>query len=154
MMATEIRLLAAAFSPASLLQEFVDGAGGAGAIVSFCGIARGQDRDGDSVTSLRLDHHPRMTATSLERIGRDAASRFGVDHCLVVHRYGSIAPSEPIVFVAAAARHRRAAFLAVDYLMDRLKSEAVFWKREEGPEGGRWIEPTEVDRADLLRWEE
>jgi molybdopterin synthase catalytic subunit len=70
----------------------------------------------------------------------------------VLHRCGAIAPGEPIVFVAAAAAHRRAAFDAVDYLMDRLKTEAVFWKREDAVDGSRWIEPMDCDRADQARW--
>ena len=71
----------------------------------------------------------------------------------VVHRCGAIAPGEAIVFVAAAAVHRRAAFEAVDYLMDRLKTDALFWKREDGVDGPRWIEPTGGDRADRARWD-
>ena len=69
----------------------------------------------------------------------------------IVHRCGAMAPGEAIVFVAAAARHRRAAFDAVDYLMDRLKTEAPFWKREERGDGARWIEPPDSDRADRAR---
>ena len=71
---------------------------------------------------------------------------------MVVHRCGSVPAGEPIVFVAAAAPHRRVAFLAADYLMDRLKTEAVFWKREDGEHPGRWIEPTDQDHRDRDRW--
>jgi molybdopterin synthase catalytic subunit len=71
---------------------------------------------------------------------------------MVVHRAGHIAPGEAIVFVATASAHRRAAFEAADYLMDRLKTEAVFWKREETALGSRWIEPVEADHADAARW--
>jgi molybdopterin synthase catalytic subunit len=71
----------------------------------------------------------------------------------VVHRSGAIAAGEPIVFAGAASLHRRAAFDAADYLMDRLKTEAVFWKREVGQEGSTWIEPTEADHADRERWD-
>jgi molybdopterin synthase catalytic subunit len=72
----------------------------------------------------------------------------------VVHRCGIIRPGEPIVFAAAASRHRRAAFEAADYLMDRLKTEAVFWKREDRSDGSEWIVPTPQDRDDLQRWSE
>ena len=72
---------------------------------------------------------------------------------LAVHRHGRVQPGEPIVFVAASAPHRRAALEAVDYMMDRLKTEAVFWKREDYSSGSTWIEPTEADYADRGRWE-
>ena len=88
----------------------------------------------------------------MEEIVRDAHLRFEVTRCHVVHRYGRIIPGEAIVFVAAAARHRRAAFEAADYIMDRLKTEAVFWKREEGDFGTAWIEPSDEDAADVGRW--
>ena len=87
-----------------------------------------------------------------QEIAEAALSRFAVNAIRVVHRCGRIRPGETIVFAAASAPHRREAFLAADYLMDRLKSEAAFWKRESGPEGGRWIEPTEQDGADRARW--
>ena len=72
----------------------------------------------------------------------------------MVHRCGEISPGETIVFVAAAAPHRREAFAAADYLMDRLKTEAAFWKRETGPAGARWIEPLDEDRAARARWKD
>ena len=82
----------------------------------------------------------------------EARARFGLSDALVVHRYGRIAPGEPIVFVAASAEHRRAALDAVEFLMDRLKTEAPFWKKEHGPDGERWIEPRASDYADAARW--
>lgn len=139
--------------PGVLLRAFVAGCDEAGAVVSFCGLARGRSGDGAEVSYLDLHHHPRLTLPSLEAAAREAATRFDADDVLVVHRCGTIAPRETIVFVAAAARHRRAAFLAADFLMDRLKTEAVFWKKERGVDGPRWIEPTEEDRAALARWE-
>jgi molybdopterin synthase catalytic subunit len=95
-----------------------------------------------------------MTERSLQDIAEDGAARFDASDILVVHRCGAIAAGEVIVFVAVASAHRRAAFLAADYLMDRLKSDAVFWKKEQGVDGARWIEPTDADRADLARWSE
>ena len=124
----------------------------AGAVVTFCGIARGSTRDGEAVEMLHLDHYPGMTERSLEQIAQDGAARFDVGDVLVIHRCGTIAPGEVIVFVATASPHRRAAFNAADYLMDRLKSEAVFWKKEQGVDAARWIEPTDEDRADRDRW--
>ena len=99
-----------------------------------------------------LEHHPTLTRQSLEDIAVEAAQRFDVSHVRVVHRCGEVAAGEPIVFAGAAALHRRAAFEAADYLMDRLKTEAVFWKREIGEADSKWIEPTESDYADRERW--
>lgn len=141
------------FDPAAELQALTRLARDDGAVVSFVGIARPNTGDGAIVERLVLEHHPRMTQQSLETIAADTARRFDISHVRVVHRCGSIAAGEPIVFAAAAALHRRAAFDAADYLMDRLKTEAVFWKREEGPSGSSWIEPTDADYADRGRWE-
>lgn len=124
-----------------------------GAVVTFAGLARPRDRDGAQVERLFLDHHPRLTQRSLEAIAGDAAARFDVTAVRVVHRCGEVAPGEAIVFVAAASAHRRAAFGAADYLMDRLKTEALFWKREDAANSSRWIEPTADDRSDAARWE-
>jgi len=134
------------------LGRFIAAHPDAGAVVSFCGLARGADKTGAAVTALHLDHYPGMTERSLEGIAAEGARRFDVSAVRVLHRCGTIFPGEVIVFVAAASAHRRAAFLAADYLMDRLKSDAVFWKKEEGVDGARWIEPTDADRADLARW--
>lgn len=147
----EARLLHEPFDPAAELARFT--AAGAGAIVSFTGLARDRARNGEAVTALFLDHHPRLTQASLETAAAAAAERFDLTAVRVLHRCGEIAPGEAIVFAAAAAAHRRAAFEAVDYLMDRLKTDAVFWKREDRPDGSAWIEPTEADRADRARWQ-
>lgn len=152
-MTTTTRLEEQPFEPAAELAELTRSATGAGAVVSFVGLARSISGAGEEVERLVLEHHPRLTSESLQEIASDAASRFEVSQVRVVHRSGEIAPGEPIVFAGAAAPHRRAAFDAADYLMDRLKTEAVFWKREEGPSGASWIEPTEDDYADRQRWE-
>ena len=141
------------FDPAAELQQLMRVASSDGAIVSFVGLARPKTADGETVERVVLEHHPTLTLKSLQEIADEGASRFGASHVRVVHRCGEIAPGEAIVFAAAASRHRRASFEAADYLMDRLKSEAVFWKREEGPSGANWIEPTEADYADRGRWE-
>jgi molybdopterin synthase catalytic subunit len=135
------------------LTALLEQATGNGAIVSFTGIARPGSKDGLTVDRLVLEHHPTLTQQSLEDIAVEAAQRFDVSHVRVVHRCGEVRTGEPIVFAGAAALHRRAAFEAADYLMDRLKTEAVFWKREIGEGGGsEWIEPTERDYADRDRW--
>lgn len=147
---------AAVLSPDALaaeaeLRAFLVGRPGDGAVVTFVGLARDRSRAGP-VTGLYLDHYAGFTERSLEDIAADAGARFEVSDIRVVHRCGEVAPGEAIVFVAVAAPHRRAAFEAADYLMDRLKTEAAFWKREDGPDGSRWIEPTDQDRADRQRW--
>jgi molybdopterin synthase catalytic subunit len=147
----EARLLHEPFDPASELAALE--ASGAGAVVSFTGIARDRSREGAPVIGLFLDHHPRLTEASLREAAATAAERFDLHAVRVLHRCGSIAPGEPIVFAAAAAEHRRAAFDAVDYLMDRLKTDAVFWKREDRADGSAWIEPTKRDRDDRARWQ-
>lgn len=152
MMAVCTRLEQRQLEPSSELAELTCCARGDGAVVSFVGIARNATKTGVPVDKLVLEHHPRLTEKSLQDIASDAASRFPVSHVRVVHRCGEIRPGEAIVFAGAAATHRRAAFEAADYLMDRLKTEAVFWKREEGPNGSSWIEPTDDDYAGRGRW--
>ena len=134
------------------LGELLAQTAGDGAVVSFVGIARPHSPAHGSVDDLLLEHHPVLTLKSLEEIAAEAAERFGVS-VRVVHRCGRVAAAEPIVFAGAASKHRRAAFEAADYLMDRLKTEAVFWKRETGEAGSAWIEPTDADYADRDRWE-
>lgn len=123
--------------------------GAAGAVVSFTGVVRGE---GGAVDHLYLDWYPGMTEASLRDITEAAAERFDVTALSVLHRCGKVMAGETIVFVAAASVHRRAAFEAADYIMDRLKSEAALWKREAGSQGERWVEPRTADAEDLRRW--
>ena len=147
-----VHLAHSAFSPERELGDFTAAHPAAGAVVSFTGIARPDAKSGAPVCNLFLDHHPRLTLRSLDAIAADASQRFDVLGVRIVHRCGDIAPGQAIVFAAAAAAHRRAAFEAADYMMDRLKSDAVFWKREDRADGSDWIEPTEADARDLARW--
>jgi molybdopterin synthase catalytic subunit len=151
-MSVVAHLEAEALDPQLELAELTERARGDGAIVSFIGIARPESKEGDAVDALVLDHHPTLTRQSLEDIAVACAERFDVSHVRVVHRCGTIPAGEPIVFAGASSIHRRAAFDAADYLMDRLKTEAVFWKREVGDGEAKWIEPTEADFADRDRW--
>ena len=151
-MAVISRLQAEPLDAADELRAFSHGRTLDGAIVSFTGLARGRAHSGEAVESLVLDHYPGMTERSIEAIAEAAAARFEVSDVLVVHRHGEIAPGEAIVFVAAASRHRGEAFACADYLMDRLKTEAAFWKREAGQGATRWIEPTEADLQRRARW--
>lgn len=152
-MSSDVELAEAAFDPAARLAAFSAALEGEGAVVSFTGHARGQGRDGTPVAALVLEMYRDVTLASMKSIAADAHARFDITRSLVVHRAGRIAPGEAIVFVATASPHRRAAFDAADYMMDRLKTEAVFWKREEGDDSSHWIEPTDADRADAARWQ-
>lgn len=146
------RLAPEEIDPTAEYERFQAGIADEGAVVTFAGVARPKTASGGDVTGLFLEHHPRLTEASLKQIAEDAGRRFDVEAISVVHRCGKIAQGETIVFVAAAALHRRAAFEAAEYAMDRLKTEAVFWKREDAVDGSRWIEPTITDQVDRARW--
>lgn len=145
-----IRLVSQPFDPGEALAEFCRGRRETGAVASFTGLARAE---AGQTTLLELEAYPGFTEKEIARHEATARERFGLQDTLILHRTGAIPPGEAIVFVATAAAHRRAAFEACDFLMDYLKSRAPFWKKETGPDGARWIEPTERDRDDLARWE-
>ncbi len=147
----DIRLLEHPFDAATAHSDFLAGHGALGAVASFTGIVRAS-ASGAGVGHLYLDWYPGMTEASIVAIADATVVRFGVAALTIWHRCGRVDAGQPVVFVAAASPHRRAAFEAVDYAMDRLKSEAAFWKREVGPDIDRWIEPTPGDAADLARW--
>lgn len=151
-MICDVRLASDRLDPNAEFAAFNSKLTDEGAAVTFVGLARPQTRLGAKVEGLFLEHHPRLTERSLQEIASDAQSRFGVSAICVIHRHGSISPGEAIVFVAAADSHRRAAFEAAEYAMDRLKTDAVFWKREDQDNGSNWIEPTMIDQADRARW--
>jgi molybdopterin synthase catalytic subunit len=134
-----IAVQAEPFDAAALLADFTARVEGAGAIVTFTGIVRAQN-EGADVSALELDHHPRLTERAVAGIAADAARRFDLLDVALTHRFGALAPGEAIVFVAAAAPHRRSAFEAVDYMVDRLKTDALFWKRELRSDGAHWLE--------------
>jgi molybdopterin synthase catalytic subunit len=147
-----IRVQPGPFDPHAETAAFAASRGEAGALASFVGSVRDSAHDGQ-VTALELEHYPGFTERQIEQIDADARARFDVIDTLVIHRHGRMAPGEAIVLVAALSKHRRAALLAVDYLMDRLKTEAPFWKKEVGPEGAAWIEPRADDREAHRRWD-
>jgi molybdopterin synthase catalytic subunit len=139
------------FDPGALLSEFTRDRREVGAVATFTGVARAE---AGGTRTLELEAYPGFTEAQIGKIADQARERFGIDDLLIRHRVGKIAPGEPIVFVATAAKHRRAAFEACDFLMDYLKSRAPFWKKEHGPDGERWIEPRAEDHADAARWDE
>jgi molybdopterin synthase catalytic subunit len=146
-----IRLTPEPFDPGALLTDFCQGRSEVGAVATFTGLARSEAGD---TRVLELEAYPGFTETAIGEIAEKATARFTLDDFMILHRIGKIEPGEPIVFVATAARHRREAFEACDFLMDYLKSKAPFWKKEHGPDGARWIEPRDRDHADLARWEQ
>lgn len=145
-----IDIPAAPFDPEGVARDFrALHAGDAGAVASFLGLVRGGEGE-----RLELTHHPVLTARMIAAEARATADRFALLGLSITHRVGLMDPGEPIVLVLAAAAHRRAAFEAVDRMMDVLKSRTPFWKREHRPTGARWIEPTAADHAALTRWAE
>jgi molybdopterin synthase catalytic subunit len=143
-----IRLTEEAFDPGGELNAFCNGRFETGAVASFLGLAR---RDGGG--GLELEAYPGFTESEIGKIAALASQRFALQDVAIVHRIGRIPPGETIVLVLTAAAHRREAFEACDFLMDYLKSRAPFWKKEHGPEGSRWVEPTSRDLADVARWD-
>ena len=144
----DVRLLEKGMSVGEALAAFNAAYSEAGAIVSFLGKVR---PDG-AVHALELSHYEPLTLPGMEAVAHAALERFELEGALAWHRVGVMTPDEAIVLVATAARHRRNAFDAADYLMDHLKSAAWFWKRERRDDGWHWIEPRDEDRADLERW--
>ena len=138
------------FEPGALVTAFCADREETGAVATFVGLARAEK---GSAAALELEAYPGFTDAAIVEIAQAAIERFGLHDVHIVHRIGRIAPGEAIVFVATAASHRREAFEACDFLMDYLKSRAPFWKKEHGPGGARWIEPTDRDRTDAERWD-
>ena len=121
-----------------------------GAIVAFVGTVRDQ---AGAVDEMTLEHYPGMTEAELKRIEAEASARWPLQASLIVHRYGTLKPSENIVLVLTASEHREAAFPAAEFLMDYLKTRAPFWKRESGPQGTRWVEADARDEVAGSRWD-
>ncbi len=139
----------APLDPAALLEEALEGAAGAGAVVSFTGVVRGED---GGVEALELDAYEGFAQKVIGDMATAAMAQFRLLDLLIVHRIGPIAVGEAVVFVAAAAPRRRAAFLGADHIMDYLKSRAPFWKKSIGPAGSHWVSPRPEDYEDAARW--
>ena len=124
-----------------------------GAIASFIGLVRDMN-DGDDVSTMTLEHYPSMTEKALEGIVAQARSRWELYDALVVHRVGRLLPLDQIVLVVVSSAHRRDAFSACEFLMDYLKTQAPFWKKEDTTKGARWVDARESDDAAAARWKE
>ena len=124
-----------------------------GAIAAFVGVVRDVN-EGASVAGMTLEHYPGMTERSIEAIVTEARARWQVLDAVVIHRIGTLAPTDQIVLVVVAAPHRGDAFAACEFLMDYLKTRAPFWKKERTPDGSRWVEARMSDDEAAARWEQ
>ena len=122
-----------------------------GAVVSFSGICRGSEGD-EAIAALTLEHYPDMAEAEIARHAQTALSRWPLTGLTVIHRVGRIVPGENIVLVVTASAHRQAAFEAAEFLMDYLKANAPFWKREESAGGTSWVDAREHDDEAAARW--
>ncbi|RZM00763.1 MAG: molybdenum cofactor biosynthesis protein MoaE [Variovorax sp.] len=122
-----------------------------GAVCSFVGTVRDRN-DGSAVASMELEHYPGMTERAIEAMIDQAHARFDIVGARVVHRVGLLQPLDRIMMVAVVSAHRGESFKACEFLMDYLKTQAPFWKKEETPEGARWVDARVADDAALARW--
>ena len=128
-----------------------EGDGGVGAVAAFVGTVRDRS-DGRSVASMELEHYPGMTEAAIEAMIDQAFARFDIRAARVVHRIGELAARDQIVLVVVASAHRGEAFQACEFLMDYLKTNAPFWKKEATDAGARWVDARVADDAALARW--
>ena len=124
-----------------------------GAVAAFIGLVR-DINEAAAVKTLTLEHYPGMTEKALAAIVDEAKSRWDVYDALVVHRVGELKPTDQIVLVAVTSAHRGDAFAACEFIMDYLKTRAPFWKKEDTPQGGRWVDARESDDAAAQRWKD
>jgi molybdopterin synthase catalytic subunit len=123
-----------------------------GAVASFVGVVRDLN-EGADVATMSLEHYPGMTEKALAAIVEQARARWDLYDVLVVHRIGELKPADQIVLVVVTSAHRGDAFAACEFVMDYLKTEAPFWKKETTPDGTRWVDARDSDDAARGRWE-
>ncbi|MFM9917755.1 MAG: molybdopterin synthase catalytic subunit MoaE [Rhizobacter sp.] len=126
---------------------------GVGAIATFVGCVRDRN-DGSGVSTMELEHYPGMTEKSIESMIEAARQRFDIRGVRVIHRVGVLQPKDQIVLVAVTSSHRGTAFQACEFLMDFLKTQAPFWKKETTPEGARWVDARVSDDEAMARWQQ
>src|SRR5688572_22434085 len=124
---------------------------GVGAVCSFVGTVRDRN-EGDAVSSMELEHYPGMTEKAIEAMIEEAFTRFDIFGARVIHRVGLLQPLDQVVMVAVVSAHRGESFKACEFLMDYLKTQAPFWKKEVTPEGARWVDARVTDDAALAKW--
>ena len=147
----KIRVQTDAFELGAEVDAISQGRTDIGAIASFVGLARDMN-EGSGVSAMTLEHYPGMTEKALAALVEEANARWSLLDVTVIHRVGRLLPGDSIVLVAVASRHRGEAFAACEYIMDALKTRAPFWKKEETPEGERWVEARASDDAAAARW--
>ena len=150
-MAPRVSIQTADFDLSAKVAALRAGDAGVGAVVAFVGTVRDRS-DGQGVTGLELEHYPGMTEAAIEAMIDAAHQRFELRAARVVHRVGPLAPADQIVLVAVCSSHRGQAFQACEFLMDYLKTQAPFWKKEQGPAGARWVDARTDDDVALARW--
>ncbi len=151
--ASRVRIQTADFDLGAEVGDLRHGDASVGAVASFVGTVR--DRNGGppgEVSAMELEHYPGMTEKSIEAMIDEAMARFDIRAARVVHRVGPLLPGDQIVLVAVSSAHRGQAFQACEFLMDYLKTQAPFWKKESSPEGARWVDARVADDAALQRW--
>ena len=146
-----IRVQAEDFDLGDELKKMTAGNTGIGGLCSFVGLVRDM-ADDDRISAMTLEHYPGMTEKALADIEQEAHTRWNLDETLIIHRYGRLEPGEQIVLVAAASAHRGAAFEACHFLIDWLKTKAPFWKLEDTPGGGKWVDARTSDDEAATRW--
>jgi molybdopterin synthase catalytic subunit len=151
MRAARVSIQAADFDVAAEVARLRTGDTGVGAVASFIGTVRDAN-EASGVSALELEHYPGMTERAIEAMIEEAQRRFDIRGARVVHRVGPLEPGDQIVLVVVAASHRHAAFQACEFLMDYLKTQAPFWKKETTPEGARWVDARSSDDVALARW--
>ena len=148
----QIRVQSEPFDLGAEVNAMSQGRTDIGAIASFVGLARDHN-DGSGVTAMTLEHYPGMTEKALAALVEEACARWSLLDVTVIHRVGRLLPGDPIVLVAVASSHRGEAFAACEFIMDALKTRAPFWKKEETPEGERWVDARASDDAAVARWD-
>jgi molybdopterin synthase catalytic subunit len=153
---TTIRVQSAAFDPGAEINTFCARNATSGGVATFIGQMRdfrGSAREtGEPLQTMTLEHYPGMAERQLEALVKDAKGRWPLDDVLVIHRHGPLTPGEAIVLVATATTHRGDAFAACQFLMDWLKTQAPFWKKEQTADGAVWVEARESDDASAAKW--
>jgi molybdopterin synthase catalytic subunit len=149
---SEVRVQAGDFDLGHELARLRAGDARVGAVVSFVGTVRDLN-DGAPVSEMELEHYPGMTEKALEEIVAQAKARWPIFDALVIHRVGPLLPLEQIVLVAVTSAHRGEAFAACEFIIDYLKTQAPFWKKEQTPQGARWVDARVTDERALRKWD-
>ena len=151
MVAPRVRIQTEDFDVAAEIAALRRDDAGVGAVCSFIGTVRDRN-DGSAVSAMELEHYPGMTEKAIEAMVDEAYRRFDIFGVRIIHRVGELKPGDQIVMVAVTSAHRHQSFQACEFLMDYLKTQAPFWKKESTPEGERWVDARVADDAALARW--